>query len=90
VDIEPGGEASITIASTVTGSFDSKVTLSATGGPSSLEIYVNSTSFPAPGSGSETGTLEISRNTKAGSYVVTVTGTGGGKTSSASFTLVVE
>ena len=90
VTIAPGGEASQLITSTVSGSFDSKVTLSATGGPSSLEIYVNSTSFPAPGSGSETGTLEVSRSTKAGSYTVTITGTGGGKTSSASFTLVVN
>jgi uncharacterized membrane protein len=90
VTINPGGEASQQITSTISGSFDSKVTLSASGGPSSLEIYVNSTSFPAPGSGSETGTLEVSRNTKAGNYTVAVTGTGGGKTSSTSFTLTVK
>ena len=48
------------------------------------------TPLPAPGSGSEAATLEVGSRTRAGTYAVTIKGTGGGKTSSASFNLVVK
>ncbi len=74
-----GSSANTTISTTVSGGFNSAVSLSASGLPSGASATFTPTSIAAPGSGSST--LKLSAGTAAaGTYTVTVTGTGGGKT----------
>ncbi len=79
VSAAQGSSANTTISTTVSGGFNSAISLSASGLPSGASATFTPTSIAAPGSGSST--LKLSAGTAAaGTYTVTVTGTGGGKT----------
>ena len=89
VSIAQGGTGSVTIASTLTGAFDSSIALSVSGLPSGVTAALSPTSLPAPGSGSATLTLTVGSATPAGSYNVFVTGVGGGQTHATMVNLTV-
>jgi hypothetical protein len=83
-----GGSATTTVSTSVSGGFNSAVSLSASGLPSGASASFSPTSIGAPGSGSSTLTLSAG-TAAAGTYTVTVTGTGGGKTHSTTVSFTV-
>ncbi len=79
LSVAQGSSGTTTVSTSIAGSFNSAVALSATGLPSGASATFTPTSIAAPGSGSST--LKLTAGTAAvGTYTVTVTGTGGGKT----------
>jgi hypothetical protein len=88
VSIAPGSGGSSTITSTVSGGFSSTVTLSASGQPSGVTVTFNPTGFNS-GAGSSTMAITVAAGTVAGTYPITITGTGGGLTKTTSVSLVV-
>jgi Bacterial Ig domain len=87
--IAQGGSGNVTISTTVSGSFNNAISLSATGQPTGTTVAFNPTSIAAPGSGSSTMTITVGASTAAGTYPITVTGTGGSTTHTTTVTLTV-
>ena len=84
-----GSSGTSTVTTTVGGGFNSTVVLSASGMPSGVTASFNPSSIPAPGSGSSTLTVTVGSPVAVGTYPITVTGTGGGKTHSTTVSLTV-
>ncbi|HEY6229770.1 MAG TPA: hypothetical protein VIW64_00785 [Pyrinomonadaceae bacterium] len=89
LSIAQGSSGSATITSTVSGGFNSAVSLSVSGLPSGATASFNPPSFSAPGSGSTLLTISTTANTARGTYNVVVTGSGGGKTHTANLSLTI-
>jgi len=89
VTVMAGSSGSSSIIATVSGSFNSAVTLSASGLPAGATASFSSTSIAAPGSGSSTLTISVGASTTAGTFGVVVNGSGGGFTHSATINLTV-
>ncbi len=87
--VSQGTSGSSTINTTVSGGFNSAISLSASGLPSGTTATFNPTSIAASGSGSSNMTLNVGSSTATGTYTITVTGTGGGVTHTASVSLTV-
>ncbi|MEO7970125.1 MAG: hypothetical protein ABI698_02415 [bacterium] len=85
-----GSSASTTIATSITGSFNSAISLSASGLPAGTTASFSPASIAAPGSGSSMLTLSVGSTTPTGTYNVSLAGTGGGKSHSASVSLTVS
>ncbi len=80
-----GSSGTTTLTTTVSGGFDSAITLS-----SSLKFVTFSPNpIPAPGSGTSTMTVAVPANAPAGSHPITVTATGGGVTQTTTVTLTI-
>jgi hypothetical protein len=88
--VTAGSSGSSTITTTISGSFNSAVALSASGLPAGATAAFNPTSIAAPGSGSAALTISVGASTAAGTYSVSVNGSGGGKTHSATISLTVS
>ena len=84
-----GGSSTTTASTTVSGGFNSAVSLSVSGVPTGATATFSPTSIAAPGSGSSTLTLRTG-TAVAGTYNLTVTGSGGGKTHSAPLTWTIS
>ena len=84
-----GGGGTSTISTTISGLFNSAISLSASGVPAGTTASFNPTSIAAPGSGSSTMTLNVGATTAAGTYSITVTGTGGSTTHTTTVSLTV-
>jgi subtilase family serine protease len=84
-----GAIGSVTITTTALGSFDSAITLSASGQGGAQKVTFSPTSIAAPGSGTSTMTIKVGAGAKIGAHVITVTGKGGGETHTATVTLTV-
>lgn len=87
LSIAPGGSGSSTITSTVTGGFDSSISLSATGQPSGVTVGFNPTSIT--GAGASTMSVNVASSTVAGTYTITVTGTSGSTVETTTVSLTV-
>ena len=74
-----GASANSTITTSISGGFNSAVSLSATGLPSGATASFSPSSFSAPGAGSSTLTIRTASTTPVGSYSVTVTDLVGGR-----------
>jgi subtilase family serine protease len=72
------GTAAITTA--VTGSFNSAITLSASGQGNAQTVTFTPSSIAAPGSGTSTMTVKVGRNASIGNRIIIITAMGGGKT----------
>jgi hypothetical protein len=88
--VTAGSATSGTVTTTVSGGFNSAVSLTASGLPTGATSTFTPPSIAAPGSGSSTLTINAGSTTAPGNYTVTVTGTGGGKTHSTSIALAVS
>jgi uncharacterized membrane protein len=88
--IAQGGNGTVTISTTASGTFNSAIALSASGQPSGTTVAFNPTSIAAPGTGSSTMTITVGASTAAGTYPITVTGTGGSTTHTTTVTLTVS
>ena len=87
--VSQGGAGFSTITSTLSGSFNSSVALSASGLPAGTTASFSPSSIAAPGAGSSSLTISVGAATSVGTYGLIVTGTGGGQTHSTSFNLMV-
>ena len=89
VSVVQGNNGTSTITTAASGSFSSSISLSASGQPSGVTVTFSPTSIGAPGSGSSTMTMAVGSSVTPGTYPITVTGTGGGKTHTTSVGLTV-
>ena len=87
--INPGNSGHSTITTTISGGFNSAISLSASGQPSRVTVSFSPSSIPAPGSGSSTMTVTVNRRARAGTYTITVTGSGGGVKHTTTVTLTI-
>ncbi len=78
LSIVQNGQASSSINSTIAGSFNSAVSLSASGMPNGVTAGFAPATLASPGSGNSVMTLAVNNSVPAGTYPVTVTGNGGG------------
>ncbi len=85
-----GNAGSSTITTSISGGFDSAISLSASGQPTGVTVTFNPISITAPGSGSSTMTLTVAATTATGTYPITVTGTGGGLAETTTVMLTVS
>jgi subtilase family serine protease len=86
----PGQSGYAVVTTTVSGGFNSAVTFSASGVPSGVSSSFSPSSLAAPGSGSVDFNLSVPRRTRTGTYPITITATGGGKTATTVLTFTVE
>src|SRR5271165_5114319 len=89
LSVVQGNQGTSTITSTISGGFNSAISLSASGAPSGTTVSFNPNSIPAPGSGNSTMTITVGSSTPTGTYPITVTGNGGGIQQNATVTLSV-
>ena len=87
VTVAQGGNGTSTITSTVTGGFNSAISLSATGQPTGVTVGFNPTSIT--GAGTSTMTLTVASSTATGTYQITVTGTSGSTVETTTVSLTV-
>lgn len=87
VSVAQGGSGSSTITSTVTGGFNSAITLTATGQPSGVSVSFNPASIT--GAGTSTMNITVASSTVAGTYTITVKGTSGSTVETTSVSLTV-
>ena len=78
VSVAQGGQGSSTITTTVSGAFNNAISLSASGVPSGTTVGFSPNPIAAPGSGTSKMTIAVGSSTAAGTYSITVTGSGGG------------
>ena len=84
-----GGTASTTITSSLTGNFNSSVSLTVTGLPAGTSALFSPPTIGAPGSGSSVLTISVGASTAVGSYNIVVSGTGGNQTHTTNLSLSV-
>jgi hypothetical protein len=89
LSVAQGGSGTANIVSTLSGVFNSSVSLSVSGLPSGTIATLNPTTIPTPGSGSSTLTFNVGASTPVGTYNVVVTGTGGGQSHTTTASLTV-
>jgi hypothetical protein len=87
--IQQGNQGTSIITTTISGGFNSSITLSASGAPSGTTVSFNPNPIPAPGNGSSTMTITVGSSTPVGTYPITVTGSGGGIQQNTTVTLTV-
>ena len=88
LSIQQGNQGTSTITTTISGGFNSAISLSASGVPSGTTVSFNPNPIPAPGSGNSTMTITVGA-TPMGTYPITVTGDGGGIEQNTAVTLTV-
>src|SRR5271157_4241460 len=89
LSIQQGNQGTSTITTTISGSFNSAISLSASGVPSGTTVGFNPNTIPAPGAGTSTMTITVGSSTPTGTYPITVTGSGGGIQQNTTVTLTV-
>jgi subtilase family serine protease len=87
VTVVQGNSGTSTITSTVSGTFDSAVALSAAGQPAGVTVGFSPTSIT--GTGTSTATFTVASSTATGTYSIIITGTSGSTTSTTQVSLTV-
>src|SRR5271157_1896303 len=87
--VAQGNQGTSTITTTISGGFNSALSLSALGVPSGTTVSFNPDPIPAPGSGNSTMTITVGSSTPTGTYPITVVGNGGGVQQTTAFALTV-
>src|SRR5215467_11154092 len=89
VSVAQGGTKTTTVSTTVSGGFNSAVSLSASGLPAGVTASFSPTSIAAPGSGSSTLTFTAASTAAAGTSTITVNASGGGVSHSTTISLTI-
>jgi Phosphoesterase family/Bacterial Ig domain len=90
LSVTQGSSGSTTVSTTLSGGFNSTVSLSASGLLSGVSASFNPASIAAPGSGSSTLTFSAASTATTGTTNVTVNANGGGVTHTATIALTVS
>ncbi|MGC2110654.1 MAG: hypothetical protein WA655_14120, partial [Candidatus Korobacteraceae bacterium] len=90
VTAQPGGQATGTVSTTISNSFNAAVSLSASGAPNGGTVSFSPGTISAPGSGNSTMTINVPAGTPFGSYPITVTATSSQGNQTATVTLTVS
>jgi len=90
VSVAQGGTKTTTVSTTVSGGFNSAVSLFASGLPAGVTAAFSPTSIAAPGSGSSTLTFTASSTAAAGTSTITINASGGGVSHSTTVSLTVS
>ena len=89
--VTPGGSAVHSrIATTISGSFDAAVALSASGQGTGVTVTFSPTTILAPGAGQAAMTVTAASTATAGTRTIHVIGTGGGEKHAATVTLTIK
>jgi subtilase family serine protease len=89
IGVARGGSGTYTITTTVSGGFNSTISLSATGFPTGVSVGFSPRSIPKPGSGTSTMKVTVGKGVKLGKHTITINATGGEITHTAQVTLDV-
>jgi len=87
--VDRGSSGTYTITTAALGSFDSAITLSASGEGGNQKITFSPNPIAAPGSGTSTMTVVVGKNASLVTHTITITGTGGSKTHTTTVKLTV-
>jgi subtilase family serine protease len=90
ITVARGSSGKSTITTTISGGFNSAITLSASGLPSRVTASFSPNPIAAPGSGTSTMTITVNRRARTGTSTITVTGKGGSVTHTTTVTLTVD
>jgi subtilase family serine protease len=90
LSVVAGKSGTSTITTAVSGGFDSAIALTSSGAPTGVTVSFSPSSIAAPGSGTSTVTFAVASTTKAGTYSITITGTGDSITQSTTVSLTVS
>jgi hypothetical protein len=85
-----GSSVNAAVTTLLSGSFNSSISLSASGLPAGATAGFSPASIAAPGSGSATVSISVASTTPTGTYNLSITGTGGGKSHSANISLTIS
>jgi hypothetical protein len=89
ISVAQGGTKTTTVSTTVSGGFNSAVSLSATGLPAGVTAAFSPASIAAPGSGSSTLTFTAGSTATTGTSTITINASGGGVSHSTTVSLTV-
>jgi subtilase family serine protease len=78
ISVARSSSGTFTITSTISGGFDSAVSLSATGYPIGVTVTLSPKTLPAPGSGKSTMKVTVGKNVALGNHTITINATGAG------------
>ena len=87
--LAPGSSGALNYKTVISGPFKSMVSMSVSGQPSGLTAGFSPSTIPSPGSGQSKLTLTAGPGTTPGTYVLSITASGGGVTRAASLTVNV-
>ena len=89
IKVARGSSGTSTITTTVSGGFDSAVSLSATGYPGGVTVSFSPRTIAKPGAGKSTMTVTVGSKVALGDHKITINGTGAGVTLTTAVTLDV-
>ena len=89
LNISQGNQGNATITTTVSGGFNTSISLSAAGAPTGTTVSFNPSNIPASGAGNSTMAIAVGLSTPPGTYPLTVTLNGGGIQRTATVIIVV-
>jgi hypothetical protein len=90
LSIDEGASGTSSLVTTANGSFDHALLLTVSGQPSGVSVSLSPTMIAAPGSGTAQVDVSVDSNATAGTYPITISGTDGTTTHSATLQLTVS
>jgi hypothetical protein len=78
ISVARGGSGAYTITTTISGGFDSAISLSATGYPIGVTVTFSPKTIAAPGAGKSIMKVTVGKKVALGNHIITINATGAG------------